>query len=416
MVRTKNMKLNSEKLKKVWNELLHIEMNGNTLYFVSFTVFIIASFLKTTMLTPQYFSVHILNYIEYMTVVILGFKWMFFSKFTIPQFIIDVFVFLFSLLAWRKTNDPQIFYMALLVLCARGMSFKQIIKWYVVLTTTLLLFTIVLADINVIRNLTYVRGEYVRQAFGIIYPTDFAAHIFYLTLGYVYLFYKKMKVGSYILIFLFTGLLYSFTNARLDAVLLIMIVPMIFLVKKRELNNEFSILDFSWMSTIVFAFFTFISTIFYVNTGLLSKINELISSRISLSNEGYQKYGISLFGRHVKEHGWGGLKGFKNFQLNGQLHQYFVIDSSFARLLLIYGVVAFVIVVIAMSYLAFRSIRQKNYILVGILFLVGLSCLIDQHIFELTYNPFLIAVCASTINIEYDKKVGKYDESFVHIS
>lgn len=54
------------------------------------------------------------------------------------------------------------------------------------------------------------------------------------------------------------------------------------------------------------------------------------------------------------------------------------------------------IVVLVMTIISWRSIQTSSYALASVLVLVTLSAVVEQHLLELSYNPFLIALLANT--------------------
>ena len=54
---------------------------------------------------------------------------------------------------------------------------------------------------------------------------------------------------------------------------------------------------------------------------------------------------------------------------------------------------------------------QHRYLLPAIILLMTISCLIDQHLMEITFNPFLLAFLANTTSkaeiIKQGVKYGK---------
>lgn len=73
---------------------------------------------------------------------------------------------------------------------------------------------------------------------------------------------------------------------------------------------------------------------------------------------------------------------------------YFFIDSSFIRLAIIYGLVIGVFVIIVMLLIGMRSISTRGFCLAAIILLLGISCMVEQHLLDISYNPFLIALLA----------------------
>ena len=75
-----------------------------------------------------------------------------------------------------------------------------------------------------------------RYALGVLYPTDYAAYVFYLILAYAFINYKRIGKRQYLLFTVIAVALYAVTNARLDTILILLIIP-ILLVAKRAGNS-----------------------------------------------------------------------------------------------------------------------------------------------------------------------------------
>ena len=51
-------------------------------------------------------------------------------------------------------------------------------------------------------------------------------------------------------------------------------------------------------------------------------------------------------------------------------------------------------VLIVMTVISLHSIRVQNYLLAAIMLMVAVSCVIEQHLLDISFNPFLIALLA----------------------
>ncbi len=54
-------------------------------------------------------------------------------------------------------------------------------------------------------------------------------------------------------------------------------------------------------------------------------------------------------------------------------------------------------VIIVMTLIGMRSTGVHGYCLAGIMLLLTFNCIIEQHILDISYNPFLIALLASNV-------------------
>ena len=126
--------VNVTDIKNKIESFFQIRINAKSVYFIGFTLYLTAAFLKTTMAT-EYISMHALNYLAYASMGVLVFKWFFFTRFTRNQLVIESILIFVAGLSWLKAGEPLAFYMSLLVITARGQKFDVILNWYVILAT-----------------------------------------------------------------------------------------------------------------------------------------------------------------------------------------------------------------------------------------------------------------------------------------
>ncbi len=90
---------------------------------------------------------------------------------------------------------------------------------------------------------------------------------------------------------------------------------------------------------------------------------------------------------------------------NGKTNiEYFFLDSSYIRLILIYGLIIFLMVILAMTLVSIKGYMANDYILCVIILVLSVTGMVEQHLIELVYNPFLIALMA-TIGSKQNEKI-----------
>ncbi|PEH08174.1 hypothetical protein CP354_04910 [Lactobacillus sp. UMNPBX3] len=377
-------------------KLQSVTISGKNIYYFAFLYYYILSFLRFTTFAPT-ISANWMIRLSYLAVVLLLIKIYVFDKQTIKSFTINTFIILLSLISWRHAHAVDVLAYTLFILGAKNINFRVIINWFFKLGVIMLILTMIYSQLGIIKDLIYVRNHTLRHAMGIVYPTDLAAHIFYLILAYFYLYFEKITWRSYVGIVFVAGLTYFLTQARLDVLLSLLAIPVIFVAKQAYSGKKVysNIASFYWIVTPILAYITVIASIFYnANNSLFRFTNEAFSKRLEISHLAIEKYNVTLFGKHVLEHGFGSSQGIKHFYQSGMSGNYFFIDSSFIRLAIIYGLVIGIFVIIVMLLIGMRSISTRGFCLAAIVLLLGISCMIEQHLLDISYNPFLIALLA----------------------
>lgn len=384
---------------KLKNRVLNYPITGAKIYYPSFMALYVISFLKLTTYA-DFVSANWLSRASYLFVGLLLVKIYLFDDFKLDQFLINTLLLALALVTWRKSHAFDIVICAALILGARGINFQVVMDWFFKIGLLMLLYTIISSQTGVIKDLTYLRSGVTRHALGINYPTDFGAHVLYLVLAYCYLRFTKLTWKAYSGMAIIALILMVVTQARLDvyAILLtIGVVKMAQVARQRPgINRQIS--TFFWIMPILLSYLAVTAAYFYsASNHLFALVNRALSERLRLSHQALDRYGIHLFGNRVTEYGFGGSSGYKVFNQIGMGKDYFFIDSSLLRLFIIYGLVAAVLIIGVLTVISLRSILGGDYRLAAIIVIVAISSLIEPHLLDLAYNPFLIALLATGI-------------------
>lgn len=401
-------------MKKIVNgnrfeRLLSQPMSGKQIYLASFVFYLFFSFLRNTTFNP-YLGSRVFNLASYIVVAVLLFKIIFYDNHTRRPFI-TVALMLVAVVSWRFSKSNLILVMLFFIVAAQDVPFKQIIKCYFYVTLILLLSVVCFSLLGIIKDLIFVvQGRAVRYSLGIVYPTDLAAHVLYLILAHAYLNYRSLNWRCYSSYVVIAFILKEITDARLSVLCIILTIPILMIARTAE-NPHHSIAHFLlcsyWSLIPILAFVSFAGTYFFDNTNhLYYKIDHALSGRLSYGSMAIRQYPVTLLGQKVVENGLGGSKGLAVFH-NANVG-YFYIDSSYLRLVMIYGVIATVVILAIMIATSLKGIRVHNHALTAIILVVTLSCFVEQHLLELSYNPFLLALLANlSISKSEDFKVER---------
>ena len=383
-------------LKQKLTSLYERPINGNLLYLISFCGVIFLEFILTTTFS-SYIPMKFINWGLDLFLLPALFKMIFLDEYKLWQLVMMIAVILLALISWKKAGYNILFIMSIMVLAAKNIDFYKLIKVYYNQVLILFLMVIGYSLVGIIDNLIYYRNSIARYSLGIDYPTDFAALVFSLIVAYCYINYRKLNIFKYIVIALLALFVSYFNNARLDTILILLVIPVMFVANQAQAHHRqyaTIISSMYWGAIPIFAFIAIYASYFFsFENKVYMHIDRILSGRLHLSFEGIQIYGIHIFGQRIEEHGWGSAHGLHMMKQAG--YNYFFIDSAYLRLLLIYGIVMGLIFLGACFYLAIRETKRKDYLLPAALLLFAISALVDQHLIEIVYNPFLIALLAN---------------------
>lgn len=297
----------------------------------------------------------------------------------IMYLLITIAIFIFS-----KSTLP-LGIMAL-VLGARGVSFEKILKIWLVISASIVSVAYISSSLVVIKDITY--GA--RHSFGIDYPTDFGAHVFFIMAVCTYFINKNKIIWP---IYLFLPLIayvyyYSCPRLAVGCMILLTLGYIVLHVGKLENNNLVSKLlkNFSKYSIITAPLICFTVAILYTpENNLLVQLDNWLSGRVHLSHTGLTDYAVTLFGQKIDFVTWGSPKILEGVP-------FFYIDSSYIKIFMLYGVSGFFLFQM-LFYKSFKSVC-KNQWLTYLLFIVAINGAIDGFIYQVQYCPFLLSAYA----------------------
>lgn len=384
-------------MKSYVKRVISTPITGEQVYLIAFSFLLFISFLMTTTFT-DYFHTRPLQLLSYLSVALVILKIYLFDHHNIRMLLIITLILAFAVISWRKSQSYLILDVVTLIVGAKGVHFKRVVHWYYRISLIMLVAVVLYSLIGVISNLSYVvpnRGT--RYALGIVYPTDLASHVLYLMIAKSYLDFDKIRWPYYVVFIVLAYLMKQVADARLSTIAAIVLVIALIVAKQAQNKKRWAIkiVSLFWTATPILVFIDLVAVLNYDPWNqLFIRANNLFSNRFALSSMAIKKYGTNLWGNHVIEHGWGGAKGLKMASVDSA--RYFYIDSSYVRLLVIYGLVVLVMIVAFMMYISIRATVEKDYALVVAMLVVTISCLVEQHLLDISFNPFLLATFAMT--------------------
>lgn len=371
--------------KKSIAERIIQEISGEKLFLFAFCIYLTAETLTTTMFPVPWNVIKLGRTMALALIIvkIIGFDCLEFRR------LLWIALLLASALAVKVfAGYWEPFRWVLLLAGAHEVSFHKILRSYLVISLSVLLYAFTGSLLGIIVNLQYDAGARgVRNSFGIIYPTDFAAHVFFLLLVFLYIKRDKVKTSVYICFLAIAGLIFYFCSARLDSLCICLLTLSHMWLGKQTRRKKDSLFPFAVYSMPVLMSVMWLLTILFAQGGtFITEIDQLLSSRLYMQEKGFSEYGVRLFGQFIRMAGNGGSVTLPA--------DYFFIDCSYFYILLQYGIF-FLLSVFAVYIVICKKQKQDAYFVLAIL-LLSVNCVISHHLLEVAYNPFALALFART--------------------
>ena len=384
----RNKILNSSIIKKC-----HI--NGDSLFCIAFILCYLIDIFRTTMCYNMFVQVY-LNIVIKIIPLLIYIKLLVFDtdnkrrfiKTMLPAFIIGIFVSI----AAKAGNNEQLMYIFLLVVGAYNINFRKVALSSVIVGGITVVSVTVMSIFGLVPDLIY---ESVRHSFGFVYPTDYAAHWFFILLAYFWYRKGKLRWFENTVFIVIAAFLMYFCRAKLDSLCIVVLV-----IAGILYNNKYGmkiygklryIITYSVSGAAIISIF--ITLIYTENNPILNSISaDTIISRMRVGNMMLLRYGTTLFGQYVSDAGFGGTLTMPE--------EYTFIDVSYVRILIKSGI--FILLLLLITFTVFLRKRiQKNDYVTGIVFLlIAMNCMIAHHMLEISYDIFLFIILANLK--EYD--------------
>lgn len=241
-----------------------------------------------------------------------------------------------------------------------------------------------------------------------LYPSRIMSSI---TIGLVYLRGKKFKFVEGIVLFFVNYVFYRLTDSRIafiTSVLIVVIALFINLVlgkrKKRKsiigTSLEIFFKLFAVLSYCICCAISFIMAIFFDSSNYWqSAINTFLGNRIVFSRQSLLQYGVKWYGQNIA---WNGA-GLSNYgTASNSIYNW--VDNVYIKLFQSYGYVFAIIILVIITLLMHRIAKTDNILMIIILTLIAISCMFEDILMQLYFNPFWFFLTASIT-----KGKGKFD-------
>lgn len=329
-------------------------------------------------------------------------KLFFLDRMSHQQLFIMTLIFFTTFIVSKISNVNSLFSNIILVLGCLEIPFKRIAKNYVVIVSIILGIAYLTTLVGLTKNYSVLTSDGVKYAMGGTYPTDFAAHIFYLLCAYIYSRAKKINIldlGVLVAGFLLVKYITK-TQADTVAIFVLIMVVIIYCFQNRIMKSTFArklyttTVRWIFLLPLIFAVgICWLTWSFNYVDKTFIHLNSLFTNRLNIGNQAFVAYGIKLFGQPVIQYGWGGTRTSIFGSGLGSL-TYFFIDSSYVSMLIVYGLFFTILVLFGLMYHLYKKLESNHILYVLIWIPILLVSVIDQHLLEIQYNIFMLGIFA----------------------
>lgn len=386
------MNLNID-LKKTDTKSFVKRHGAKLLYFTAMLALVIDALIQTSMLT---YSASFSTFFQILGILLITAKLIIYERKNNVQFLLSLLLIALAFFIKKQSFFTAPLYITLIAAGSSGISFKDIAKYYFYTASIFLGIVFTASLFGLVKNLEYFSPRGVRYSFGIVYPTDFAAHVFFIMASYAAAFEKKLNYYNCIGAIVVTVFVYVYCKTRVDCGCIILlwlgIAVIKFIESKKKLpggklyNTIKNLCRYIciWSMPAAAVIMVCLSKFYDPSNKFMAVLNNITSARLSLGKRGFDEYDVNFFGQVVPMRG----NGVSEIPPD----DYFFLDCSYIYMLLVCGLV-FTLLFIA-AYVLIGMRYEHNGVMLWTLAVIALNCMIAHHLPDCAYCIFTAALIA----------------------
>lgn len=302
-------------------------------------------------------------------------------KHKVSEFMIRILVGVFVFLIGYNIHSIGIGVCALLIMASEKIDSERIVKFCVFSNIFFLMIVIFPALLGLIPNDIYYHNGVLAYSLGFSYYSNVPYAVFMITLFTYWLTKKKNEENLVLLLSVPVNLLcYKFCTVRLTLYCYIIFIALAVLFKFTDFTKKSK-----WRIALVSGMFPLVA-IFVIAISLLKNrfpiiqaLDAALNYRLGFNLQGFQKYGISLFGKKIE--------AVAEYWDANNINHYFFIDCGYVYTLLCYGIILFAIILFLYSFLSNYAMKKHDSKLLIICIIICVFSVVNNVLFNFSLNP-----------------------------
>lgn len=328
-------------------------------------------------------------------------------------FLVLVLLFAFVFASFNN-GYTELLDIVFLIIGAKNFNYIHILKLYLLLKVPLIIATVLGSQLGIIENLVYNQNGRIRVSYGFIYPTDFAAQVFFVIIVWILVRQMQISCVELVALLIIAGFLIVNCDARCSVISIILSVTGALALKTiRRIKIAENIKMYAQkclcilaviMPYICSAFMIFMCRFYNPENPFMALFNDVTSQRLKLGKKTFDNYDVQIFGQYIEMIGNGGT--------TQKPVDYTFIDCSYINILMRFGLVAFIAVILLLNYIAIKY--WKNTFVLYILILVCIHSIMEHHLLDIHYNILLLLPFCSFGKIDMKEQCLFVGKQFLH--
>lgn len=364
------------------------KLNLERIYLVSISILVFMYVNKMAANYPLKYYNYLLLILRIIAYSLIGIKFLcnlYNKKYSVKEILIIFILSIYMLIISYQSKTFGYMTYFMYIVTSKDVDYNKIIKYVLISFIVSTSFILILTLCGIIDDKIFSLNIRNRHGLGFNWTTVFPNMFMYMTLYLIYVRKSKISLYEVLIVVSIAAFCYIMTDTKSAFALTILSILSAYILKfKKNLLKYKSIYYYLALGLPIFmAFFIMIISYNYDSSNIvLSKINSLLSGRLSLGKNAINEFGFTFMARTLPLVGGEPVDG----------STYNFVDSSFLLYLLNFGIIFFVLLMVLLEYFAYLiNIKKDTYmLLVFCIFIIHST--FDPQLLNLCFNYFLLVL------------------------
>lgn len=303
-----------------------------------------------------------------------------------------ILLLIYTYALWN--SDKTIVFGLIFAYAARKIEMNKILRFTYRYCVIQYVIVLVSALIGIINNKVIIMDDRrLRYALGFGHPNNTSMYFFIILLLYFIIQKGYIKGRKILLWMILSTIIYGLTQSRTGFIMdvLLILIAAVYKPLYRLIEKSKIIKIIIAEGVPLFAVLNYIIAFQYERNNYIREISSLLTGRFNLASKALQTWGVSIWGRPIK---WTYTLG----------QQYLVVDSSYMRNLIEFGLVGFGLLLFCYFIFCWNCMNHNNIVYAVAVLLIAVYSNMEIILASFGINPLFVLFGPGLFNAAYSNR------------
>lgn len=362
------------------------KINCERLYLISISILVFMYVTKMAYNYPfKYYNYFLLG-LRLVAYLLVGIKFIYdviSKKYCFKELIAIFFIGIYMLVVSYQSKTMGYMTYFIYIVTSKGVNYNTVIKFVLLSFIVSTAFVLILTAFGIIKDHIYSLNIRNRHGLGFNWTTVFPNMFMYMTLYLIYIRKTKISLYEVLIVISVAFFCYIMTDTKSAFVLTVLGILLAYFLKYNKLLQKYHKI-YNYISLVLpvlmASLIIIVSYLYNSDNMVLSKINSILSGRLSLGKRAINEFGFTFMARALPLVGGEPVDG----------STYNFVDSSFLLYLLNFGIIFFILLMALLEYFAYLINLKKDTYMLLVFCIFIIHSTFDPQLLNLCFNYFLL--------------------------